>query len=58
MAGEVKKEVQLKIAHVVFIDIARYSELLITSGNRSGDGLVPFCASHDHVELGSLLARV
>jgi hypothetical protein len=29
MAGEVKKEIALKIAHVLFIDIARYSELLI-----------------------------
>jgi hypothetical protein len=28
------------------------------SGNRRGDGIVPFCASHDHVELGSLPARV
>ena len=30
MAAEVKKEIQLEIAHVLFIDIVSYSRLLIT----------------------------
>ena len=29
MAGEVKKEIQLEIAHVLFVDIAGYSKLMI-----------------------------
>jgi len=29
MAAEVKREIQLKIAHVLFIDIVGYSKLLI-----------------------------
>ena len=29
MAAEVKKEIQLEIAHVLFIDIVGYSKLLI-----------------------------
>ena len=29
MAGEVKKEIQLEIAHVLFIDIVGYSKLSI-----------------------------
>jgi hypothetical protein len=30
MAAEVKKEIQLEIAHVLFTDIVGYSKLLIT----------------------------
>ena len=30
MAAEVKKEIVLEIAHVLFIDIVSYSKLLIT----------------------------
>jgi len=30
MAEEPKKEIELKIGHVLFIDIAGYSQLLIT----------------------------
>ena len=30
MSSEVKKEIQLEIAHVLFIDIVGYSKLLIT----------------------------
>src|SRR4029077_8667083 len=30
MSAEVKKEIQLEIAHVLFIDIVSYSKLLIT----------------------------
>jgi len=29
VAGEVKKEIQLEIAHVLFVDIAGYSKLMI-----------------------------
>jgi len=29
MSGEVKKEIQIEIAHVLFIDIVGYSKLLI-----------------------------
>jgi hypothetical protein len=29
MSGEIKKEIQLEIAHVLFIDIVRYSKLSI-----------------------------
>ena len=30
MSTEIKKEIQLEIAHVLFIDIVAYSKLLIT----------------------------
>ena len=29
MAGEVKKEIRLEIAHVLFLDIVGYSKLLV-----------------------------
>jgi hypothetical protein len=39
MAGEVKKEIQLEIAHVVFADIVGYSKLPITRQRESSAGL-------------------
>jgi hypothetical protein len=34
MAAEVKKEIELEIAHVLFIDIVGYSKLRLTSSGR------------------------
>src|SRR5258708_2473985 len=34
MSTEVKKEIQLEIAHVLFVDIVRYSNLLINEQRR------------------------
>ena len=35
MAAEVKKEIELEIGHVLFIDIVGYSKLLITDQHAS-----------------------
>ena len=34
MSAEIKKEIHLEIGHVLFIDIAAYSDLLIKSAER------------------------
>src|SRR4026209_1539685 len=39
MAGEVKKEIQLEIAHVLFIDIVGYSKLSINDQNAAVEEL-------------------
>ena len=31
MAGEIKKEIELEIAHVLFIDIVGYSKLVVSN---------------------------
>ena len=39
MAAEVKKEIQLEIAHVLFIDVVEYSKLSINEQNAAVDEL-------------------
>jgi len=39
MAAEVKKEIQLEIAHVLFIDVVAYSKLSINEQNAAVDEL-------------------
>ncbi len=39
MAAEVKKEIELEIAHVLFVDIVGYSKLLINDQRRLLDVL-------------------
>ncbi|MBA3762252.1 MAG: hypothetical protein H0X04_02770 [Chthoniobacterales bacterium] len=39
MAAEVKKEIELEIAHVLFVDIVGYSKLLINGQRRLLDVL-------------------
>ncbi len=39
MAAEVKKEIQLEIAHVLFIDVVGYSKLSINEQNAAVDEL-------------------
>jgi hypothetical protein len=45
MAAEIKKEIQLEIAHVLFIDIVGYSKLSINeNAPRIGEDLEKFTA--------------
>lgn len=39
MPGKVKKQIQLEIAHVLFIDIVGYSKLSINEQQAAVDGL-------------------
>jgi len=42
MPAEIKKEIQLEIAHVVFIDIVGYSKLSINEQHSAVDQLTQF----------------
>jgi hypothetical protein len=48
MAEEPKKEIELKIGHVLFIDIVGYSQLLITQQNELLSELNEIVSSTNH----------
>jgi predicted neuraminidase len=61
MAAEVKKEIQLEIAHVLFIDIVGYSKLSINDQRAAIDDLtqaVRASAQFQNAEAGARLIKI
>ena len=48
MSTEIKKEIALEIAHVLFIDIVGYSKLSINDQNAAVEELNRLCASQSN----------
>jgi TolB-like protein/class 3 adenylate cyclase/Tfp pilus assembly protein PilF len=58
MAGEVKKEIQLEIAHVLFIDIVGYSRLLINEQRALLDALNEIVRKTDEFQTAEEAGRL
>ena len=58
MAAEIKKEIQLEIAHVLFIDIIAYSKLLINEQRALLDTLNQVVRSTDEFRNGEAAGRL
>jgi hypothetical protein len=59
MSAEVKKEIQLEIAHVLFIDIVGYSKLLINEQRTLPDTLnqIVRCTEISRYRLSNVCSR-
>src|SRR5207244_1616968 len=58
MAAEVKKEIQLEIAHVLFIDIVGYSKLSINDQNRAVEELNQLVRASEQFQLAEAAGRL
>src|SRR6266496_1221488 len=58
MSAEVKKEIQLEIAHVLFIDIVGYSKLSINEQGAAVDELTKVVRSSDQYQRAEAAARL
>src|SRR5438552_3981840 len=58
MSAEVKKEIQLEIAHVLFIDIVGYSKLSINDQNRAVEELNQFVRASEQFQLAEAAGRL
>src|SRR2546430_8781998 len=58
MSAEVKKEIQLEIAHVLFIDIVAYSKLSINGQRAAVDELTEVVRSSDQYQKAEAEARL
>src|SRR2546430_4102420 len=58
MSAEVKKEIQLEIAHVLFIDIVAYSKLSINEQRAAVDELTEVVRSSDQYQKAEAEARL
>jgi TolB-like protein/class 3 adenylate cyclase len=58
MSTEIKKEIQLEIAHVLFIDIVGYSKLLINEQRASLDALNQIVRSTDEFQTAEAAGRL
>jgi TolB-like protein/Tfp pilus assembly protein PilF len=58
MSAEVKKEIQLEIAHVLFIDIVGYSKLSINEQRAAVDELTQVVRSSDQYQKAEAAARL
>src|SRR5437879_13424960 len=58
MAAEIKKEIQLEIAHVLFIDIVGYSKLSINEQRAAIDELTQAVRASEQVKNAEAAARL
>src|SRR5437762_12414715 len=58
MSAEVKKEIQLKIAHVLFMDIVGYSKLSINDQNRAVEELNQLVRASEQFQLAEAADRL
>src|SRR5215470_6750146 len=58
MPGEVKKQIQLEIAHVLFIDIVGYSKLSINEQQAAVDGLTHFVRATEEFQKAEAAERL
>ena len=58
MPAEIKKEIQLEIAHVLFIDIVGYSKLSINEQRAAVDELTKVVRSSDQYQKSEAAARL
>src|SRR4030095_9631902 len=58
MAAEIKKEIQLEIAHVLFIDIVGYSKLSINEQRAAVDELTQIVRSTDKFQKAEAAKRL
>src|SRR5437667_123245 len=58
MSAEVKKEIQLKIAHVLFMDIVGYSKLSINDQNRAVEELNQVVRASEQFQLAEAAGRL
>src|SRR5881398_3203724 len=58
MSAEVKKEIQLEIAHVLFIDIVGYSKLSINDQNRAVEELNQVVRASEQFQLAEAAGRL
>src|SRR5438067_12944082 len=58
MSAEVKKEIQLKIAHVLFMDIVGYSKLSINDQNRAVEELNQLVRASEQFQLAEAAGRL
>src|SRR5437762_14187170 len=58
MSAEVKKEIQLKIAHVLFMDIVGYSKLSINDQNRAVEELNQLVRASAQFQLAEAAGRL
>src|SRR5437016_12509277 len=58
MSAEVKKEVQLEIAHILFLDIVGYSKLSINDQNRAVEELNQLVRASEQVQLAEAAGRL
>src|SRR5437762_6759488 len=58
MSAEVKKEIQLEIAHVLFIDIVGYSKLSINDQNRAVEELNQVVRTSEQFQLAEAAGRL
>src|SRR5437016_9866558 len=58
MSAEVKKEIQLEIAHVLFIDIVGYSKLSINEQHAAVDELTQIVRASDQFQKAEAAARL
>src|SRR5438105_1280121 len=58
MSAEVKKEIQLEIAHVLFMDIVGYSKLSINDQNRAVEELNQLVRASEQFQLAEAAGRL
>src|SRR5438105_8346828 len=58
MSAEVKKEIQLEIAHVLFMDIVGYSKLSINDQNRAVEELNQLVRASEQFQLAEVAGRL
>ena len=58
MSPEVKKEIQLEIAHVLFMDIVGYSKLSINDQNRAVEELNQLVRASEQFQLAEAAGRL
>jgi TolB-like protein/Tfp pilus assembly protein PilF len=58
MSAEVKREIELEIAHVLFIDIVGYSKLSINEQNAAVDDLTQIVRSSEHFQKADASQRL
>ena len=58
MSAEVKKEIQLEIAHVLFLDIVGYSKLSINDQNRAVEELNQLVRASEQFQLAEVAGRL
>ena len=58
MSAEIKKEIQLEIAHVLFIDIVGYSKLSINDQRAAVDELNEVVRASDQFQKAEAAARL
>ena len=58
MSAEIKKEIQLKIAHVLFVDIVGYSNLSINEQRAAVDELTKVVRSSDQYQKAEAASRL